>query len=112
MDDDDSEEDDDEAEARQTAANELQQEYSDFVPAFPCDGETGSYHGFVPASAGEIGPGPDFVPSFDIADGTGSEVSCDHSIDHAYVPYPAEAYAPPPVTGPTSRGRSASMSGP
>eukprot|EP00972_Heterocapsa_arctica_P051498 7573884-Heterocapsa_arctica.AAC.1 len=34
MDGDDSEEDDDEETARQTAANELLQEYSDFVPAF------------------------------------------------------------------------------
>eukprot|EP00972_Heterocapsa_arctica_P058201 8586051-Heterocapsa_arctica.AAC.1 len=34
MNDDDSEADDDEAEARQTAANVLLEEYYDFVPAF------------------------------------------------------------------------------
>eukprot|EP00972_Heterocapsa_arctica_P016896 2494403-Heterocapsa_arctica.AAC.1 len=66
--------------------------------------QTGSDRGFVPAGAGETGPGPDFVPDHNFVwTDSDDDHSCDHSVDHAYDPYPAEEphvdmmwEAPPP----------------
>eukprot|EP00972_Heterocapsa_arctica_P075867 11191766-Heterocapsa_arctica.AAC.1 len=66
MDGDDSDEDDEQTIARQTAANELDEVYNDFVPAF------------------------DVSETYDIAEeeSESSDHPCDLDVDYTYDPYP------------------------
>eukprot|EP00972_Heterocapsa_arctica_P065743 9702709-Heterocapsa_arctica.AAC.1 len=85
MDGEDSEEDDEQTLTRQTAANELHEVYSDFVPAF------------------------EIAAAYDIAEESeSSEHSCDLDVVYdAFDPYPsAPTMAPELVAGPAYRGRS------